>query len=317
MVLSPSAALVVTASASTALRGSALARVVPPPMIAFATCLALSNAGIIPACAPAYDVATSRALPVSVGLSLLSSAQPVPRICRALVPTAQAFGLVSAGTTLGAIAAFALVTRTGLLAVPQAACAAGCLCATYIGGTANLLAVAAATGARAHCALLPSLLAADAAFMGCHFALLAWASTSRPAQRAFAAADTPDPGAAEATAAGARPNGRKPALAVRWGVPAAGAAVAVAAGLGATWLETAALLPTGGALALICLVCAASAAAASATPAAATSLRSPALPAELLSCLFLGSLGAGTDLRAVTAAGPAAALMCADKDASG
>jgi len=178
-------ALLATAAASTALRGSALARVVPPPMISFSACLALSNVGAIPTSAVAYDMAAS-ALPISVGLALLSSAQPAARIGRALVPTLQAFGLFSAATTLGAVAAFNVMSSSGMLAIPQAACAAGCLCATYVGGTANLLAVAAATGARAHTALLPSLLAADAALMGCHFALLAWAASFRPAQHMLA-----------------------------------------------------------------------------------------------------------------------------------
>lgn len=306
-------ALLATAAASTALRGSALARVVPPPMISFSACLALSNVGAIPTSAVAYDMAAS-ALPISVGLALLSSAQPAARIGRALVPTLQAFGLFSAATTLGAVAAFNVMSSSGMLAIPQAACAAGCLCATYVGGTANLLAVAAATGARAHTALLPSLLAADAALMGCHFALLAWAASFRPAQHMLAQGAGTQGGGAEDPVARVIPQAGDRASADRlrhWVTPLAGAAVAASASIGARWLEASLPLPTGSSLALICLVCAASAAAASRHAQTAASLRTLALPAELLSCLFLGSLGAGTELRALAVAGPAAALMCA------
>lgn len=304
-------ALVATAATSAALRGSALARVVPPPMIAFSACLALANAGVIPTAAPAYELATSAALPASVGLALLSSAQPSASIGRALVPTAQAFGLVSVGTTIGALAAFSLVVACGMLPVAQAACAAGCLCATYVGGTANLLAVAAATDARSHVALLPSLLAADAALMGCHFALLAWASKLRPLMRLFAA------GELDAKEATGRLEEQKTTSTMRAErgplqlvVPSVGAAIAATACAGASWLERVSPVPSGSALAFICLVCAATAAAASRREEIAGPLQSLALPAELLSCIFLGSLGAGTDLRALRAAGPSAALMC-------
>jgi uncharacterized membrane protein len=75
-------------------------------------------------------------------------------------------------------------------------------------------------------------------------------------------------------------------------------------------LEASLPLPAGSALAIICLVCAAFAAAASRHAQTAASLCNLALPAELLSCLFLGSLGAATELRALATAGPAAALMC-------
>jgi uncharacterized membrane protein len=315
VAVSAGGALLATAAASTALRGSALARVVPPPMISFSACLALSNMGAIPASAVAYNMATSRALPISVGLALLSSAQPAARVGRALVPAVQAFGLFSAATTVGAIVAFRVIVSSGMLPIPQAACAAGCLCATYVGGTANLLAVAAATDARSHTALLPSLLAADAALMGCHFALLAWAARFRPAQRLLAQdVVTAQGDGAEVPTARVKQQAGDAAPANRlrrWGVPSAGVAIAAAAGIGAGWLETSRTLPSGSALAIICLVCASSAVAASRHAPTVASLRTLALPAELLSCLFLGSLGAGTELRALAVAGPAAALMCA------
>jgi len=151
------------------LRNTATGRAVSSPILAFTFALALSNVGLMPAAHAAYDLAATAALPLSVSLGLLSAGSPRAKMDADPVgggdlrPMALAFAIGAAGTILGALAAFMLVVRTGQLPRPAAACAAGLMAATYIGGSANFFGVAQATAAEVHGTLLPSLLAADGA----------------------------------------------------------------------------------------------------------------------------------------------------------
>lgn len=98
----------------------------------------LANLKIIPTEAMVYETIYSRILPLSIPLLLFRA--NLTTALRDGGPTLWAFGIGSAGIVLGVFIATALVPLGDLSAV-----AAGLFTATYIGGSANLAAVAIAT----------------------------------------------------------------------------------------------------------------------------------------------------------------------------
>lgn len=303
-----SATLLASSAAAFALQSTPPGRLLSAPMLSFSLALGLSNVGLLPLAHPSYDLCTGTLLPISVCLGLLSTAA-MPVEARggskgSLTPMLMAFTIGAFGTLLGALCAFATCAKVQLLPPTAAAAAAALLCATYIGGSANFFGVAAALPTEQVGALIPALLAADLGLMGLYFGLLAAAAQWPALQRRFPEAQT----AAE-PAAGSAAEAVVPATArgAPWVVVTAVLA-AVVATLGGRAAERRLQLP-GSAILLLSVASSASARLlAERRPVVAQQLRVLAAPSLLLSCLFLGSLGAAARLEQVLAAGPAAAV---------
>jgi len=104
-------------------------------VIAIGTTFALSNLGLIPAQAPAYDTVWSHVVPLAIPLLLLRA--DLRRILREAGPTLGAFALGAVGTLIGTVVAFHLVDLG-----PDTAKIGGIFCATYVGGSMNYVAAA-------------------------------------------------------------------------------------------------------------------------------------------------------------------------------
>ncbi len=121
--------------------------------IMLAVAILLGNFGVIRHAAPAYDVVWNFLVPVAVPLLLLNA--NLRRIIPETGPMLGAFFLAASGTLIGAV--------LGLLVLPMGASGpdlAGILSATYIGGSMNFAAVAAALEFNEG-TLLTAVLAAD------------------------------------------------------------------------------------------------------------------------------------------------------------
>lgn len=306
------ATLLASSAAAFALQSTPPGRLLSAPMLSFSLALGLSNVGLLPEAHPSYDVCTGTLLPVSVCLGLLSTAA-VPVQARggsksSLKPMLMAFGIGAFGTLLGALCAFAVCTEMHLLPPTAAAAAAALLCATYIGGSANFFGVAAALPTEQVGALVPALLAADLGLMGLYFGLLAAAAQWPALRQRFPEAST----AAEPAAAASGAEAITPAAgrSAPWVVGTAVVA-AVVATFGGRAAEQRLQLPGSAILLLSVASSAAARLLAERRPVVAEQLRVLAAPSLLLSCLFLGSLGAAARLEQVLAAGPAAAACAA------
>jgi len=113
----------------------------------------LSNFGVIPFTAPAYDVVWNFLVPAAVPLLLLKA--NLRRIIPETGPVLGTFILAVVGTLTGAIVGFYLLPLG-----PEGADLSGIFSATYIGGSMNFAAVAQALDFRQG-ALLTATLAAD------------------------------------------------------------------------------------------------------------------------------------------------------------
>jgi uncharacterized membrane protein len=171
-------------------------------LVTLATSAVISNTGLAPASHVMYDVCWSTLLPASLALLLLSlstatttknhqpkqkNAHSVAQVVRDL---AFPFGLASVGSIAGCLLSFFICRAfPGMwLSVPDAAQAAACLAASFIGGSVNFFATAAAlagTGAAASTTstLVSSMAAADLIVMALYFAFLDWALYSPRLQR--------------------------------------------------------------------------------------------------------------------------------------
>ncbi|MGN0838606.1 MAG: DUF819 domain-containing protein [Pyramidobacter sp.] len=96
----------------------------------------LSNAGIIPVSAPAYDAVWNYAVPPAVVLLLFDC--NIRRIRRETGRLLAIYLLSAAGTAAGALAGFALLGKY----VPEARAFAAMFTGTYIGGSVNFIAMA-------------------------------------------------------------------------------------------------------------------------------------------------------------------------------
>lgn len=178
---------------------------------------ALSNLGVLPSEHRLYALCWDWILPASLAVTVFGSGGRRGNECSGadVVDTSVrsrhggvglAFMIGALGSCLGSATAFALsrmarqLQRNGIgsqtvlqpvlapfsLPQPLAAQCAAALCATYIGGSANLFVVAKATGLARDPATLGAMAAADVALMGVYFAALLSASTSKTIHDRFA-----------------------------------------------------------------------------------------------------------------------------------
>jgi len=179
-------------------------------LTSFSVAAVASNLKWLPPAHPLYDACWAIVLPSSLAVTVLGSALPcrLPRTTDvSTLSTAQnkvhirrhsrslrlpriggvglAFGVGACGSLVGAAAAFQVAAHVApqshALWLPPslAAQCAACCAATYIGGSANLFAVAQACGlARDHTAALGALAAGDVLCMGGYFAFLVALSQS-------------------------------------------------------------------------------------------------------------------------------------------
>ena len=215
-MLSPAVPLIAASSAAFSVRNTGVGRALTAPMVSFVLLATFSNLGWVPATHAAYDACARRALPLSICYGLLAAAAPVDSDDGAAEAGEEvaaaamllAFGIGALGTVLGSLLGHRLVLAAGLLPAAPAASAAALYCATYIGGSANFLAVASAIGAEAHGGLVASLLAADLGLMAVYLLGLTAASRSRWLRRVFPEG-RPSPPTADRPPA--RPPARRPA----------------------------------------------------------------------------------------------------------
>ncbi|KAF8059368.1 hypothetical protein HT031_005173 [Scenedesmus sp. PABB004] len=125
------------------------------PLLALAAALAAAAAGALPAASPVYDAVWCQIMPLGVALFLLDTAD-VGELAGRGRGVLVAFLLGAACMVAGALAAWAAL---GGALGPHGAALASCLLASYIGGSVNFAAVAAATGLPA--GLVPAAIAAD------------------------------------------------------------------------------------------------------------------------------------------------------------
>ncbi len=133
-------------------------------VIAIASTFALSNLGIIPASAPMYGTVWSYLVPLAIPLLLFKA--DLRRILREAGPTLAAFGAGAVGTVVGTLVAFACIPLG-----TEGPKLAGIFCATYVGGSMNYVATAAALGLRSG-DLLSAGVAADNLVMTLYFLVL-------------------------------------------------------------------------------------------------------------------------------------------------
>lgn len=132
-------------------------------MVALLCMMLLSNIGIVPVEAPAYDVVWGWVVPLAIPLLLFKA--DLVRIFKETGPTLLAFCIGAVGTSLGAIVAAYLVNIG-----PQTWKMAGVFASTYIGGTLNYVAVSKALKVSSD--ILSAGVAADNVNMTIYFLLL-------------------------------------------------------------------------------------------------------------------------------------------------
>lgn len=108
-------------------------------LLVIAVPLALSNTGVIPRTAPAYDFVSTWFVTVAIPLLLFKA--DVKRILAETGPTLAAFLIAVVGTTVGVLVAFYLIPIG-----PDAAAVAAVHTGGYIGGSLNFVAVAQVIG---------------------------------------------------------------------------------------------------------------------------------------------------------------------------
>jgi uncharacterized membrane protein len=147
------------------------------PVIALLIAMVLSNTGVVPAEAPAYDLIGDWLVPIALPLLLLKA--NLLLIARKTGKLLIAFNLASIGTILGAVLAFALFKNN----IPEPEKAAGIMTASYIGGMVNFVAVSASTNAGG--SMISSLIVADNIIMAGLFLVLFWMAGSAVVRRFF------------------------------------------------------------------------------------------------------------------------------------
>ncbi len=140
--------------------GSKLSAVV----IAIIAAFILSNLSIIPTGAPAYDMVWSYLVPLAIPLLLFKA--NLRKIIKEAGPTLIAFFFGAIGTIIGTLISFAIFSLG-----PEGWKLAGIFCSTYIGGSMNYVATAAALKLNAG-DLLTAGVAADNLVMAAYFIIL-------------------------------------------------------------------------------------------------------------------------------------------------
>ena len=313
----PALSLAVSTLSAYALKDSAVGRAISPPMLAFSAAMALSNGGAMPMSHPLFDRCSTVGLPLAVALGLLSAGgdavtetgEPSATVLR---PVLVAFALGALGTILGSMVAFTVSS----LGRDAAATAAGLMCATYIGGSANFFGVAAATRAsELHPGLIPALLAADLALMGVYLLVLTAAARAPWLQRLFPArhnkVDEEDEPLSSSEIASRHEIASLPPMRVA-GFVAASGALAMGSCRAAVAFEAAVHTPGSGLIALSAAFTVAGGWLRRRAPALASAITAPLADASLvLFCAFLATVGASARLAELLVAGPAAAAFAA------
>ncbi len=133
-------------------------------VIAIAGAFVLSNLSVIPTDAPAYNMVWSYLVPLAIPLLLFKA--NLRKIMKEAGPTLIAFFFGAIGTILGTFIAFEIFTLG-----PEGWKLAGIFCSTYVGGSMNYVATAAALKLNAG-DLLTAGVAADNLVMAAYFVLL-------------------------------------------------------------------------------------------------------------------------------------------------
>lgn len=167
-------------------------------LVTMSVAAALSNLSLAPSHHLLYDVCWSTFLPASLALLLLG--RPSSTIVSSdegefalqstnnVIKTVSApFLIASLGSILGCTISFLLCRKfpTLWLNPKDAAIAAGCLCASFIGGSVNFFATASSIGEGNITTLLSSMAAADLLVMAIYFAAMAAALESKRLLNAF------------------------------------------------------------------------------------------------------------------------------------
>ena len=323
----PALSLAVSTLSAYALKDSAVGRAISPPMLAFSAAMALSNGGAMPMSHPLFDRCSTVGLPLAVALGLLSAGGDVAAetgepSATVLRPVLVAFALGALGTILGSMVAFTVSS----LGRDAAATAAGLMCATYIGGSANFFGVAAATRAsELHPGLIPALLAADLALMGVYLLVLTAAARAPWLQRLFPArhnkvegggaafdfVNEEDEPLSSSEIASRHEIASLPPMRVA-GFVAASGALAMGSCRAAVAFEAAVHTPGSGLIALSAAFTVAGGWLRRRAPALASAITAPLADASLvLFCAFLATVGASARLAELLVAGPAAAAFAA------
>jgi len=133
-------------------------------VIAIASAFILSNLSIIPINAPAYDMVWSYLVPLAIPLLLFKA--NLRKIMKEAGPTLIAFFFGAIGTIIGTFVAFEIFSLG-----PEGWKLAGIFCSTYVGGSMNYVATAAALKLNAG-DLLTAGVAADNLVMAAYFVIL-------------------------------------------------------------------------------------------------------------------------------------------------
>lgn len=133
-------------------------------VIAIACAFILSNLSIIPTDAPAYNIVWSYLVPLAIPLLLFKA--NLRKIIKEAGPTLIAFFFGAIGTIVGTFISFGIFSLG-----PEGWKLAGIFCSTYVGGSMNYVATAAALNLTAG-DLLTAGVAADNLVMAAYFVLL-------------------------------------------------------------------------------------------------------------------------------------------------
>jgi uncharacterized membrane protein len=137
-----------------------------------------SNTGLVPSVHPLYDACWTWVLPASLALLLLAYRPPPNKnvtssssISSCIRRVAGPFGMASIGSLLGCWISYQCALQLNWFGSKEyAKAAAGCLAASYVGGSVNLFATAKLIGA--HPNLLGSMATADLLAMAIYFSIL-------------------------------------------------------------------------------------------------------------------------------------------------
>jgi len=256
---------------------------------------ALSNAGVIPASAPVYDVVWSWFVPLAIPLLLFRA--DLSRILREAGPTLLAFAAGASGTVLGTLAAFRLVPLGA-----EGSKMAGVLCATYVGGSINFVAVAESLGLRSG-DLLSAGIAADNLVMALYFLVLFALPSITPLRRLYAQRHHEQAGRENAAGPEVLGSSRLPSLA---GTVQALFAAAVFCAAGSSLAALA-----GYDAGRILVVTALTVAFATILPRAAARLEGAEVLGMLLMQVFFAVIGASANVAIVLRVGPSLFLFAA------
>ena len=211
-------------------------------VVTMLTTVVLSNVGILPSAAPAYDLVWAYLVPVAIPLLLFKA--NLFRIIREAGHTLVAFAFGTIGTVVGVLIAFHLIP-TGEEDWKLAAI----FSATYIGGSVNYMSTAEAVGMRSG-DLLAAGAAADNLTMTVYFLILLTLPSIGFLQQTFTSVPNPPPAASRSRRFGLLEEWRRLTFTSTSLALLLAVACCVVGYQAATWLGT----PSGGILFVTALV---------------------------------------------------------------